>query len=442
MMVGCIRLEDDRTVGQNGESMHAVLTPVGSAGDINPFVMIGRALRRRGHRVTLIGPAVFGEVAVAAGLEFVAVGTAADFERATNNPDLWHPRRGPRVVFGEIAPQLRAGYAAIERVYEPGDTVLVGHSLSFFTRVFEERRGAPAVTVHLSPGVFRSDFRQSAMPNGADLSGWPRWMKRTLWWAVDRVGIDPLIAPPLNAWRAELGLPPVTRVFKSWFHSPQRVVALFPDWFGDPQPDWPAQTRLTGFVLSDESCGPSAAGPDRELDAFLAAGDPPIVFTPGSANRFAAGFFGAALAATSAIERRAVFVTRYREHLPRSLPSSVHHAPYASFGRLFPRAAVAVHHGGIGTCAQAFAAGVPQLMMPIGFDQPDNAARATRLGVAAAIAPKSFSGPRVAATLQRLLADDGVTRQCRRWREQVEAADALGRACDLIEAALAPRGPA
>src|SRR5262249_28089176 len=163
----------------------AVLTPVGSAGDVNPFIVIGTGLRRRGHRVTLITSAAFAEVVANAGLEAVSIGTVEDYERTTRDPRLWDARRGPQVVFNALASQLRDAYAAIERVYQPGETVLVGHSLSFFTRVFEERRSAPAVTVHLSPGVFRSDFEQAALPSGGDLSSWPRWTKRTLWWAID-----------------------------------------------------------------------------------------------------------------------------------------------------------------------------------------------------------------------------------------------------------------
>jgi hypothetical protein len=281
--------------------MKVILAPVGSAGDINPFVVLGAELRRRGHRVTIIAPAVFEAPSSNAGLDFVTLGTAEDYERATQNPDLWHPRRGIQIVLDMISGQWRPGYAAIERLYEPDETMLVGSTLALFVRVFEELHDVPAATVHLSPGLFRSDFQQQALPSGMDISWWPRWAKRTLWWAVDRFAADPLVAPQLNRWRAELGLPPVSRVFNAWLHSPQRVLACFPDWFGEPQPDWPAQVRVTGFLLSDESCAPDARGTPRppadaredpagaaELEQFLSSGAPPIAFTPGSANRHAA----------------------------------------------------------------------------------------------------------------------------------------------------------
>jgi rhamnosyltransferase subunit B len=416
--------------------MHAILTPVGSSGDINPFVVIGAELRRRGHRVTLVAIDAYAHLAARAGLEFVSVGTAEEFDQTTRDPDLWNARRGPAIVFGTIAKHLERGYAAIEQVYEPDRTILVGHSLSFPTRVFEEVHDVPAVTIHLSPSVFRSDFAQSALPSGQDLSAWPRWAKRTLWWGLDRFVIDPLIVPALNRWRARLGLPAISRVFKSWLHSPQRLIALFPDWFGDPQPDWPPQFRLVGFVLSDATCAPDPTRVETRavaLDEFLSAGAPPIVFTPGSANRHADQFFQAGIAAAAAIGRRALFVTPYRDQLPPVLPPHVQHVNYAPFDTLFANAAAVVHHGGIGTCAQAFAAGVPQLVMPLGFDQPDNATRLKKLGVGDFIPPGRFRARAVAAVLGRLLSDPQVPAACRSWQNRIDSTNSRRQACDLIE---------
>lgn len=416
--------------------MHAILTPVGSAGDVNPFVIIGQELRRRGHRVTLTGSEPFAGVAAQADLDFISLATTADYERVADNPDLWDPHRGIAIVLAEIIAGMRGAYDAILSRYEPGKTMLVGHPLSFFTRMLEETHGVPAATVHLAPGIFRSDFRQPALPSGQDISWWPRWAKRALWWMVDRFVLDPLIAPALNAWRAELGLAPVSRVFAAWMNSPQCVIGLFPEWFADPQPDWPRQLRLSGFVLSSPSVAPARAdaGADGErLERFLTAGSPPIVFTPGSANRHAASFFREAMDAAARMRRRALFVTAHAPDVALPLPQDVIHVRYAPFSTLFPRAAAVVHHGGIGTSAQGLAAGVPQLVVPMGFDQPDNAARLARLGVAKVIPAGRFTGARAARALDRLIGDRPTDAACRRWRESIDVGGGLDQACDLIE---------
>ena len=408
--------------------MRFILTPVGSAGDVHPFVGIGRALRLRGHEVIVLTAGPFGEVVRKAGLIFQETASVEEYDSVSKHPDLWHPRRGLQLVLDSVGVMLRRLYEHLKALQGPRRTVLVGHSLSFSTRVFEELHGVPSATIHLAPSIFRSDYAQPAYAPGRDASTWPRWLKRSAWWTIDRFMLDPGIAPTLNEWRHELGLPPVTRVFKDWIHSPQRVVGLFPDWFGQPQPDWPAALRLTGFPLFDDS---EQANLPPALARFLDDGTPPLLFTPGSANQSAATFFRAALDASQKLGRRALLLTRYSGHLP-ALPSTAHHEPFVPLARVLPRCAALVSHGGIGTLAQGLAAGVPQLTMPMGFDQPDNAARLQRLGVGRWLLPSKFDGDHVAAALSALL-DDGTASNCRRWSTHARAHDAIENTCDLLE---------
>jgi UDP:flavonoid glycosyltransferase YjiC (YdhE family) len=409
--------------------MRFVLTPVGSAGDVYPFLAIGRALRSRGHEVVVATAEPFGNAVRRAGLGFHQTISADEFDAAVKHPDLWHPYRGLRVVLGEVASRLQLGYEHVKALYEPGRTVLVGHSISFFTRVFEERYGAPAATLHLAPSVFRSDYQQPAYAPGLDGSRWPRWIKRSVWWTIDRLMVDPPIAPALNAWRRELGLSPVDRPFRDWIHSPRRVVGLFPDWFAPPQPDWPKALRLTGFPLYDES---DYAEVPVGTSRFIDAGSPPIVFTPGSANQQAAEFFRAAVDACAHLGCRTLLLTRYPGQLP-PLPPFAHHESFVPLSKVLPRCAALVHHGGIGTLAQGLAAGIPQLTMPMGFDQPDNATRLHRLGVGRWIRPSQFTGRRVADRLHELIEDPQIRMKCRHWANQMGTGLALEQTCRLLE---------
>lgn len=409
--------------------MKFVMTPVGSAGDVHPFVGIGRALCARGHEVIIVTAGPFEQTVTRAGLGFRETVSAEVFDRVSKHPDLWNSYRGLKLVLGSVASYLRLGYERVAEVYEPGRTVLVGHALSFGTRLFEEKHGAPAATLHLAPSIFRSDFEQPAIAPGRDLTRAPRWVKRSFWWAADRFLSDPLIVPKLNALRQELGLAPVSRVFRHWLHSPQRLIGLFPEWFAPRQPDWPPALRLTGFPQYDESDQQQLS---PALLEFLDKGAPPIVFTPGSANQDAAAFFRGAVDAAARLNRRALLLTRYTEHLP-TLSPAVHHESYAPLSRLLPRCAALVHHGGIGTLAQALSAGVPQLTMPMGFDQPDNATRLLRLGVARWVAPSKFSGEHVAPLLDTLLTDPEIASSCAKYAAVLRDQSALARTCDLLE---------
>ncbi len=413
---------------------HFLLTPVGSSGDVHPFVGIGRALRTRGHDVTMLTAEPFRRASEGAGLRFVATQSQEDFDRLTKNPDLWHSQRGLTLVLRTLALYMRDHYARIVEAYEPGRTVLVGHALSLTARVFEEIHRAPAATVHLAPSIFRSDYQQPAPIPDVDISGLPVWLKRSMWWLLDRWLIDRHILPEFNRWRRELGLAPVSRVFKEWLHSPRRVIGLFPGWFAPIQPDWPPQLLLTGFPLYDE---PDEHALSPGLRAFLDRGAPPILFTPGSANRLASPFFAAALDASRRLGRRALFLTTYPEQLPATLGTDAWHELYVPFSHVLPRCAAIVHHGGIGTCAQGLAAGVPQLTMPMGFDQPDNTARLWRLGVARWVRPPKFRGDRVAKEMAALLGDSEVSERCAHWARAIRRSNALSETCAALEA-LAP----
>jgi rhamnosyltransferase subunit B len=418
------------------KQMHAILVAVGSAGDVHPFVGIGLGLAARGHKVTLVAAGYFEELAAKVGFDFVPVVSREEFLRLLENPLAWHRFRGFIECFrGGVLPTFQPIYQAIVERYVPGETVVVASTLAFGARCAQEKLGLPLVNVHLSPSVFRSDYHNPVLP-GMFLPYWlPRALKRSQYWLADTLVIERLMRGPLNDFRASIGLQPVKGILARWHNSPDGVLGLFPDWFAAPQPDWPRQTALAGFPLYDER---GVSPLDDGLLAFLDSGDPPIVFTPGSAMRHGREFFSTAIEACTRLRRRGLLLTRFGEQVPTELPCGVRHFSYAPFSQLLPRSAALVHHGGIGTLSQGFAAGVPQLVMPMSFDQPDNAARLKRLGAGLALPPKRFQAPAVAAMLQRLLDSREVALRCREIARQMAEERPLETACEQIERLLAP----
>ena len=338
---------------------------IGSSGDVHPFVGLGMALRRRGHRVTLITSGYFEKlVRRQPGSNTVTPTRRTIFSLRCGMPRLWHPIHGFGLAMRQGAvPLLRPLYRAIVELHIPGETVVVASSLAFAARIAHDKLGVPLATVHLSPAVFRSLFDGPRLPSGALGHGVPRPLKRLQYWMADTLA-DWYLAKPINDLRGELGLPPIRDVINQWWNSPQRVLGFFPDWYRPPQPDWPTQLRLTGFPLYDER---GVSEPSQEVCQFLEAGDRPIVFTPGSANVHGQEFFSAAVESCVQLGRRGILLTRFPEQLPSELPASVRHFDFVPFGWILPRAAAVVHHGGIGSTAQGLAAGIPQLIMPMGL---------------------------------------------------------------------------
>jgi UDP:flavonoid glycosyltransferase YjiC (YdhE family) len=202
----------------------------------------------------------------------------------------------------------------------------------------------------------------------------------------------------------------------------------------DPQPDWPPNVRITGGVRYDGTA--EEAQLPRELRAFLDAGDPPIVFALGSAAVGAAGsFYEESARAALALGRRAVLVIgRYAENRPaQDLPPEILVAEYAPYSELFARAAAVVHQGGIGTMHQALAAGHPMVVAPFSHDQPDNAHRAERLGIAKTLYPSAYRADRAARALDGLLGDPVVLGRAEEIGTVVRAERGASTACDAIE---------
>jgi UDP:flavonoid glycosyltransferase YjiC (YdhE family) len=241
--------------------------------------------------------------------------------------------------------------------------------------------------------------------------------------------LDRLLLRSLNDLRKKYQLPPVDSAAEL-LHSRHHTAALFPEWFAPRQPDWPTPLSYWGFPRWDEADSYSAR---PELTEFLQQGSPPIVFTPGTAQAHAQGFWQAAVGALARLGARGIFLTRHPHQLPPSLPGTVRHFPYVPLSRLLPECRAVVHHGGIGTVSQGLAAGIPQVVTPFAYDQPDNGTRLCRLGVARMVFASDLSPSKLARGLTELLDSPSTAAACERWRVALRDTDGLGTAVSLIE---------
>jgi len=413
-------------------SANYLLVTHGTDGDVHPFLGVGTALRDRGHRVTLVTNEHFRPQATANGFGFVPVGTEEEFRKEFEDPNIWRSVEGIKTFGRWVCRSMPMQYQAITDHFEKGNTVVVASGAAFGARIAHESLGVPLVTIILQPGVLRSAYKMPVVAGMPPIPDWlPPFVIRGFLRVVDVVADRVVRADEVNAFRATLGLPPVKRLADDWWLSPQRVITLFPDWFGMPQPDWPKELRATGFPLCDGRTGDDAL-PD-EVESFLNQGTPPIVFTPGTGMMHGQAFFQAAVQACELLGRRGILLTRFTEHLPANLPPTVRHFSYVPFGQLLARAAAMVHHGGVGTLSQAMAAGIPQLIMPLAYDQPDNARRLKRLGIGDSLKPARFRGPAVARKLEYLLESSAVAENCQRLARRLSGVDALRHTCELIE---------
>lgn len=404
-----------------------LLVGLGSSGDINPLLGIAAALKQRGHETTLISAPQFQDSARSVGADFAALGTAEDYDAIYADPDLWHPRRGLGVFFPYAAGLSAQTVDLIEERYHPGSTAVVATFQCFGARVAQEALGVPTCTVLPNPILLQSVHD----PNRNPIGNPPRWlgplavrmMYRLVNWELSRHA-----RKGVNEARIARGLAPPIRDIVGWSRSPSLVLGLWPALLSAPQPDWPPQTRTTGFVTYD---GPGAATWQPPDD--LGERDDWLVFTPGTQMTHGRAFFEAAAAAADDLGLHTLLVAKDRTVLPGTLPARVFHLPFAPFAWLFERAVAVIHHGGIGTSGRALQAGLPQLIVPSGFDQFDNAQRVARAGAGRSLPRKRLDRTSLRESIRELIADEGVRRRCREIRQKLELTDPLVDVCVSIE---------
>ena len=414
--------------------MHAVIVTIGSAGDLFPFLWMGRALRARGHSVDFLGPVQHEPYVLQAGLPFH--GLPAD-PGVLDHPDLWHPTRGFAVVWRATRPAMAALPAFMDALPAGEARLLLAHPLAL-PEAELCRAAHPGLKI---AGAYLAPSNLPTVHDPLMLGPWrvPRWVpqavRRRLWRRLVARLVDPVALPDVNAARAARGLAPVRDLVKHITGIPDLSVTLFPEWFAPTQPDWPQPLARTGFPLYDPA--PDAA-PGPRLAAFLASGPPPVVFTPGTGNRQAARYFEAAAQAVHRLGLRALFLTPHRGQLPASLPDDILWQEYLPLKALLPQVAALVHHGGIGTTAEALRAGTPQLVVPLAHDQFDNAARVVALGVGASLRASRVTAARLARALQQLLGRPELDRRCAEVSAYFAEPSGIGELCGRLEALAAP----
>jgi len=414
-----------------------LLATLGSLGDLHPYIAVGRELLARGQQVRVATSIDYRVRVEAAGLEFapLAPSLAELGEPEQMAQRFFAPWRGPRrLIDAMVIVPLRHAYADLRAAAE-GATLAVSHPLTPALPLIAESRGLPWLSSVLAPYSLFSMTDPSLIPNLEWLQRLPRlggWAYGSMLNLV-RTSVRRW-ERPLHALRAELGLPPVKQTLLiDGQLSPRGTLALFDPSLAAPQPDWPARTLVCGAALHDagDPQNTTAAAEDA-LDRFLTAGPPPVVFALGSsAVWLARDYWEHAIIACNTLGVRGLLLTGMP--LQQQLPANVIAFDYLPYSRVFSRAAAIVHQAGIGTLSCALRSGRPQLLTPAGFDQPDNAARAARLGVGRVLPFRRAHNPvRLTRELRALLGDPTYAKAALEMAERSRAVDGAAIAAQRI----------
>ncbi len=418
---------------------HFVLTTLGSLGDLHPYIAVGIGLRDRGHIVTIATSEMYRAKVEGEGLRFAPI--RPDLGHLLDNLEVMrqavHPRRGTEYVIRRLfLPYVEQSFEDTVAAARDAD-LIVGHPITFATPTAAEYLRKSWISVALQPSILISAYDPPAISGAPLLSpilSLGPGVARLFFQLVK--GIGRRWGKPLNELRARLNMPELRNPLMFGDGAPVGTQGWFSKVLAKPQPDWPARTTITGFPFYDKL--EPGHGLTPELHRFLDEGPPPVVFTLGSSAVFDAGaFYSESIAAVSRTGHRAVLlIGRDARNVPsKPLPPGVMTAEYAPYSELLPRAAATVHQGGVGTTAQALRSGKPMIVVPWSHDQPDNAMRVKKLGVARVIPRSSYRADRLARELKLLLGDESSASAARAVALEMSREDGVAAACDGLEEA-------
>lgn len=413
--------------------MRVLLASAGSHGDINPFIAIGRALRERGHEAALLAAPSFRSQIEEAGVTYLRM---LDDERdlaaiSRDHPDIMHPRRGSRVVIELlIKTGVRATYSRIlELASSLKPDVVVHHHILPSAAWAADKIGVPSVPVVLAPMLWFSKGDIVSPMEGSAVNPGPiaRWFWRTLAPTGVRFQLDRPMRPILR----EFGLPKDTPLFYNITRGGALNLGMWSPHFRGPCPGDPPNGVICGFPWHDRHG--AQEGVPEEVEKFLNDGEPPILFTLGTAAVHVSGdFYEHAAEACRLLGRRGLLLVGPKRPAPRNMPKGTRAFEYVPFSSVMPRCAVNVHHGGIGSTGQALRAGRPTLVIPHAHDQFDNAARLKRLGVSETLPRGRVTGERLARVLRRVLDQHEIEVKAAQLGVRVGGENGSGTAAALI----------
>jgi len=403
---------------------------------LTPYLAIALELQKRGHKPVIATSEYHRRKIESARVEFHAIRPDISFVDKELHRRLIEPKRGlERVIREFMLPVLRTTYNDLLAVVQKdsGADLLISQLLIFAAPLISEKTGVRWVSTELQPGAFMSAYDPPVLapfPALAKLRGLGATFHRALFRFAKLTARS--WSEPVRQLRRELGLPPGKDPMFEGRNSPHLVLALFSRVLGEPQPDWPANTLVTGFPFYDEN----ESNFPPKLRQFLAEGEPPIVFTLGSSAVLAAdSFYAESIKATQQLEKRAVLLVgdESLNQPSQSLPQNIIAVNYAPYAQIFPHASVIVHQGGIGTTGQALRAGKPMLVMPFGGDQYDNGARVVRLGVGRRIMRNRYTAKHAAIELKQLFDNPSYRKRAEELCRPVQAENGARVARDALE---------
>jgi UDP:flavonoid glycosyltransferase YjiC (YdhE family) len=419
------------------------IATIGTRGDVQPFVALAVALRKRGHSVVIGSSSDFEQFITENGIEFHSLGTdiqafirQSQFDNAMSKSLVLYAPRLLRDGIGILKEACRQCWSMAQ-----GADALIFQWDTTFAIDVAEALDIPAIMAALQPLNSTGEFPYCAV-EGPQMEP-----------LFNRLSLDPLVNRltyvlqaaqqsyfdfPRDRMRAKLlGLRSRKRSGFTKNARGEHIVALhaYSQTLSPPPGDWPETTHVTGFWRLSDSSGWT---PDAAFRRFLDAGDPPVYLGFGSMPWGAQRNTEIIVRALEMWGGRAVIGKGWGGIRAEDLPGTVHVVEGAPHDRLFELMKAVVHHGGAGTTHAGLYSGKPSFVVPQFFDQPYWGTRVSELGVGPPPVRLRKLTPRIlAAALEDITTESSYRVRAEQLRDRLLHEDGTGYAADVIEDTIA-----
>jgi len=393
--------------------MRIIMVTLGSVGDINPFIWMGRVLSKGGHQLIFLTNPFYEKLITSEGFEFHPIGTVDDYYIATT----------PAVTTGNKFKDKGEGIKAVKRLFnylylkpskdiydivtrlKTPDTLILNHFCVYGAKIAAEKLKIRNININLSPHWLRTFMATD---------GFSALTVNKMVKIINSFTDNQLLKKTINNVRGELGLHPLKKSSVEWMFEGINW-SLFPDWL--------LKFKLSDSIYNDfvgfpESLKGESDLPDNVMN-FLKTHEKPILFTPGTAFRNNGKFFKEAVFTLEKMSKPGIFLTKFKDVLPEKLPDNIIHAEYLPLEQLLDKCCAIVHHGGIGTCYEALKAGIPQVICYRMDEQRENSHAIKALGVSKELPFDCVDSKLLSESLQLIHSND-VLAKCNEISEKLQ----------------------
>lgn len=404
--------------------MNIALVTDGTWGDVLPFIFLAQELKNRGHEVTIYTNEYYKQYITSQNINFTAVTTLSLRNSFLSNEKLWHPTQGVKVIGKASQEILKESWSVLNKIKHPD--LIVSYTFMYSAHTLADLYNIPCITLCISPIQIRSHKHLPTLFTGQNYNFLPQIGKKIFYYIGDTFFIDPYFKKAVNDLRKSLNLSPI----KSFVHHSTLkypTIGLWPEWYSKKESDQP-NLHLTNFPKNVEFINED----NSEIISWIKSGTAPVIVTMGSGYRFYSQLIQELKKISSSKNR--FLIIAGTETYSLSEESHICIVPTVKLSSILPLGKVFIHHGGAGTVAQAINAGIPQLVIPMSHDQPDNASliKSNGLGdILWGVTPKAED---IIKKIDKIISNKKIKDNCKIAQEKsLKENDSFVLAVDFIE---------